>query len=165
MTPDGGELRNSVGRPDGREQGHTAMDVSNPCWMWYSGNPYGNRWSATELKPPLGLKWQKKLTGSSYDGTPVGSGDIFAVVITDIGEEASLSQHALTTPEVGDPCAAGLPPSGRAFEIQAELSESHSGNAVIGLVHIAVKHNLVHALAELAVAYGFRMCGYWVNPS
>jgi len=82
---------------------------------------------------------------------PRAARNIFAVIITYIGKETALPQHILAAAEIGDPFTARLPPCVRAFKVQPELSEPHSGHAVIGLVHIAVKHDLVHSLAELTI--------------
>ena len=93
---------------------------------------------------------------------PCTTRHILAVIITDIGKEASLAQHELTTPEVGDPIACLVPPGDTALHMHTKFAKRHAGLTIIWLVGVAVKYYLIHTLAELAVAYwfqGIRMLG------
>ena len=45
-----------------------------------------------------------------------------------------------------------LPPGLGPLHIHAELAQGHARKSVIGLMRIAVEHNLVHAFAELAIS-------------
>ena len=106
----------------------------------------------------LGENWQHPLAWVQSTGgkVPCTARHILAVIITGIGKEASLAQHKLTTPQVGDPIACLIPPGDTALHVHTKLPKGHAGLTLIRLVRIAVKDNLIHALAELAVAHRFQ---------
>ena len=87
---------------------------------------------------------------------PHASGNIAAVVVKHIGVEAALAQEVLAAGEVVHPAAALVPPGERAVEVQAELPEAHARHAVVGLVRVAVKDNLVEPIAKLLVGIGLQ---------
>ena len=73
--------------------------------------------------------------------------------------ESALAEHVLAARKVVNPRTALFPPSERALEIQPELPEAHAWEAVIGLVGVAVKNNLVQAIGKLFVAIGLEAEG------